>query len=490
MHPCTDEYKAGMHSVPLLYNAMSSTSSGADDGGHYEYRLKENLNAALGTDLIDLKDLVLEQCLSIDASKTELEAIQLYRPPGGRALGQCLCGKQGIIQHNIIRHVPTGILFVVGSQCVKRFITPLWPSAQHELVLWNKCAKLQGSGPSSSEYNFLRMECLRQAMAVAKDRGRVVRPDERAPTIRAHGAAGDFTLTCASVAGARAHLSVAAALIRGRQAYQPHFGDDAVDATIARGLRSRDQVRDHVRLMMAERPDVMPPATWEPALAEPDDWDDPQWSPADGCYAAPTCVARCACGATLSRAELLRPGTPRVCHACFAKPLVALSLLYPSCGSVAVCLSGHAGRLFWPTDAFMKAHNAGMKRQVLHEAGLPPDARIRMNPPPSYQRRGEALPALPALDDMTWTHPCPMCGEARIDRVHCATQLRGVLDKACHLCETRAYFAVPYARKEDAKRIGARWDSVAYQWYVNVHGDVEGMRRLFGAPVPRRAPAR
>lgn len=491
---------------------MSSTTSSIDappspdaEGGHYQYKLYGNLYAALGGDL-DMEDLILEQCLNIDASQTELEAIEhrLYHPPGGQALRQCLCGKPGIIEHNIILHGPTGMRFVVGSQCVMKFIKSLWESTQRELTLWKKCAKLRALDGGSAEeaeeaeegraaYDLQRMDCLRQAMKVAKDR-RQGRPisDERAPTIRAHHADGTFTLKCESVAGARIHLSAAAALIRERQAYQPYFGEDAVDATIALGLRGHQQVMDHARLMVVACPLVMPPATWTPVLESPTDWAL-RWSPADGAYAV-TCVARCPCGVTLTRAELLRDATnpdvaqQRTCDACFAKPVVALSLAYPSCGdaSVAVCLHHPLSEWGWsmPTGAFLTAHYARIALHARREAELPPDAPIRMHPP--RHLRGMALPALRA---MTWKHPCPACGATRDVRVASGTQLRGVLDQACDLCDTRAYFAVPYDRKDDAKGRGARWDPEARQWYVlkASNFDVDGMRRLFGAPIqPRR----
>ncbi|MCQ8105661.1 DUF5710 domain-containing protein [Methylomonas sp. SURF-2] len=58
------------------------------------------------------------------------------------------------------------------------------------------------------------------------------------------------------------------------------------------------------------------------------------------------------------------------------------------------------------------------------------------------------------------------------------------------MAKTITYLNVPYAEKDQAKALGARWDAANKKWYAPLGKDIEPFARwLNGAPISTAQPA-
>ncbi len=504
------------------------TSAHGAKGAHNRYRLQESLRAVGGEEcqFPDFEREAAFPCQKGMPPPPELIKMlpDLYCPPWAESpLDGCVCGKRDILEMHVYRHKHNGTRIVLGSKCVEKFDPARWKDAKREQDLWKQCDALKG-GPSrrrprahgntappgprvdtehdDSEGSNLKQValCLSHAVNKVMQQKSVIAADKGCGALLSiRGRGNGYTVKCGGSVEETRTLLVQARehITRQREAYRAMCSTVDADAVLARGLaRDPQRVLEHVRLMMRIAPQKMPAALWGGVLSAPQHWVI-AWSSAAGAYTA-ACTAKCRlCMAPLSGAELLRPYHPpdvqRTCDACFQMPLVALQMRCTPDGCVVVCIQAPSNLRPWcaPTEAFLRAHYLAMANEA-REHTQQTQQTLRMYPPPWCA----PLP-LATFKDMSWVVlakrlRCPGCGlphrlwaESLQDLQE---QVQGCLNKQCELCESRAYFCVPYDRKDEAKDLGARWDPEAKKWYVQSECKraVSGMEKLFGASVSRR----
>ncbi len=312
-------------------------------GLHYEYKLWQRLREVAGGPCT-AQDFVYEGTYyhSVLSPSDELYELlpDLYCPPDYEdSLEGCACGKRGIVNMCILRHIATGRRAVVGSDCVNNFIPEHRDAAKRDKQLWKQCEDLRrcAAGTAAPEPDpvagaaqdaesadaYQRIMCLRQAIKAM--RGNAL-PDA-AEVLRIRGSAGKYVVTCKSVEDARALLLRAREhIMHQREAYRATFSAVDVDDLMARGLaRDPERVQEHMRLMMRIFPERMPASSWEPVLMSPCDYAITWSAAASGTsgtsgYAAAYIATCLSCKVELRRSWPLRQDAEhRTCDACFEK---------------------------------------------------------------------------------------------------------------------------------------------------------------------------